>query len=106
MLDSGGLVRAPLDGTVNLPETIEFNWRHNANYPAFVYNEDGINHITEISNLELGRACHRAAYALRPGHNTITRPTVALIALTDVLLYQTIVIGMMKANIVVRSCMF
>ena len=106
MLDSRGLVRAPLDGTVNLPETIEFNWKHNANHPAFVYSEDGTNHITEISNLEFGRACHRAAHALRPGHNTTIRPTVAFIALTDVLLYQAIVIGMMRANIVVRNYKF
>ena len=96
-------VYAPLDDTVNIPETIEFNWQHNAEYPAFVYNEDGTNHITEISHLEFGRACHRAAHALRPGHNTITRPTVAFIALTDVLLYQAIVLGMMRANMVVRA---
>ena len=99
-------VYAPLDGTVNIPETIEFNWIHNADYPAFVYSEDGTNHITEISNLEFGRACHRAAHALRPGYATATRPTVGFIALTDVLLYQAIVIGMMRADIVVRSLFF
>ena len=104
MLYSRDPVYAPLDGTVNIPETIEFNWKHNADYPAFVYSEDGTTHITEISNLEFGRACHRAAYAIRPGCATTTRPTVGFIALTDVLLYQAIVIGMMRANIVVRTC--
>ena len=106
MLYSREPVYAPLDGTVNISETIEFNWKHNADYPAFVYNEDGTNHITEISNLEFGRACHRAAHALRPEYNTTIRPTVAFIALTDVLLYQAIVIGMMRANIVVRTFIF
>ena len=107
MLYSKDPVYPPLDGTVNVPETIEFNWIHNADYPAFVYSEDGSSthhHITEISNLEFGRACHRAAHSLRPGYSTTaTRPTVGFIALTDVLLYQAIVIGMMRANIVVRS---
>jgi len=102
MLYSRNPVYAPLDGTINVPETIEFNWKHNADYPAFVYSEDGTNHVTEISNLEFGRACHRGAHALRPGRDTTTRPTVGFIALTDVLLYQAIVIGMMRANIVVR----
>ena len=106
MLYSRDPVYPPLDGTVNVPETIEFNWIHNADYPAFVYSEDGANHITEISNLEFGRACHRAAHALRPGYATAIRPTVGFIALTDVLLYQAIVIGMMRANIVVRTLIF
>lgn len=106
MLYSRDPVYAPLDGTVNIPETIEFNWKYNADYPAFVYNEDGTDHITEISNLEFGRACHRAAFALRPECDTTTRPTVGFIALTDVLLYQAIVIGMMRANIVVSTFIF
>ena len=106
MLYSRDPVYPPLDGTVNIPETIEFNWIHNADYPAFVYSEDGTNHLKEISNLEFGRACHRAAHVLRPGYATAIRPTVGFIALTDVLLYQAIVIGMMKANIVVGSLIF
>jgi len=104
MLYSREPVYAPLDGTVNIPETIEFNWKHNADYPAFVYhNEDGTDHVTKISHLEFGRACHRAAHALRPECDTTTRPTVAFIALTDVLLYQAIVVGMMRADLVVSS---
>ncbi|KAF8816011.1 putative aminoadipate reductase [Phlegmacium glaucopus] len=98
MLYTRNPVYAPLDGTVNIPETIEFNWKHNADYPAFAY--DDTDHITEISNLEFGRACHRAAHALRPGCDTTTRPTVGFIALTDVLQYQAIVVGMMRANLV------
>ena len=101
MLYSRDLVYPPIDGTVNIPETIQFNWIYNADYPAFVYSEDGSNHLTEISNIKFGRACHHAAHAIRPGYDTSTRPTVGFISLTDVLLYQAIVIGMMRANIVI-----
>lgn len=94
-------VYAPLDNSVNIPETIEFNWKHNADYPAYVYNGDGVGHVTEIKHLEFGRACHRAAHALRPGSDTTTRPTVGIVALADVLLYQAVVVGMMRANLVV-----
>ena len=97
-------IYAPLDGTVNIPETIEFNWKHNADYPAFVYNQDGTDNVTEITHLEFGRACHRVAHALRPNFDLTTRPTIGLIALTDVLLYQATVIGIMRANLVV--CLF
>ena len=48
MLYSRDPVYPPLDGTVNIPETIEFNWIYNADYPAFVYSEDGTNNLTEI----------------------------------------------------------
>ena len=99
-------VCAPLDGTVNIPETIEFNWKHNADHLAYVYNEDGTDNVTEITHLEFGRACHRVAHALRPDFDLTTRPTVGLIALTDVLLYQATVIGMMRANIVVRIFLY
>ena len=95
---------APLDGTVNIAETIEFNWKHNADHPTYVYNQDGTDNVTEITHLELGRACHRVAHALRPNFDLTTRPTVGLIALTDVLLYQATLIGMMRANLVV--CLF
>ena len=98
-------VYAPIDGTVNIPETIEFNWKHNADHPAYVYNEDGTDNVTEITHLEFGRACHRVAHALRPNFDP-TRPTVGLIALTDVLLYQATVIGMMRANLVVGAFVF
>ena len=95
-------VYAPLDGTVNIPETIEFNWKHNADHPAFVFSEDGTDIVSEITHLEFGRACHRIAHSIRPNFDlTSTRPTVGIIALTDVLLYQATVIGIMRANIVV-----
>ena len=98
-------VCAPVDGTVNIPETIEFNWKHNADHPVYVYNEDGTDDVTEITHLEFGRACHRVAHALRPNLDS-TRPTVGLIALTDVLLYQATVIGMIRANLVVGTFVF
>ena len=106
MPPSRDLVYAPLDGTVNIPETIEFNWKYNADHPAYVYNQDGTDTVTEITHLEFGRACHRVAHALRPNFDLSTRPTVGVIALADVLLYQATVVGIMRANLVVRPFSF
>ena len=40
-LYSKSLVHPPLDGTITIPETIEFHWRHNVDLPAFVFHEEG-----------------------------------------------------------------
>ena len=106
MPSSRNPICAPLDGTVYTPETIEFNWKHNADHPAYVFCQDGSDNVTEISHLEFGRACHRIAHAVRPNFDLTTRPTVGLIALTDVLLYQATVVGLMRANLVVRFFFF
>jgi len=44
----------PLDGTITLPETIEFHWQHNVDLPAYIFHKEGkgADDITEISYLE------------------------------------------------------
>ncbi|KAG6835264.1 hypothetical protein H0H93_003306, partial [Arthromyces matolae] len=56
-----------LDGSVTIPESLDFHWQHNANLPMFVYINEGSDQISKISYLEFGRACHRAAHLIRPG---------------------------------------
>lgn len=96
-------VLPPINDTINVHETIEFHWKHNAEIPAFVYNEDGSSEITEISFLEFGRAVHRAAHILRPNRQGIDGEVVAFIALSDVVVYHAIFVGLMKAGLVVCS---
>ena len=69
-----------------------------------VHNSESLGAFTSISFLELARAAHRAGHLTRssqpPGlHNEV----VAIIANLDTLLYQTTVIGMMRAGIVVSN---
>lgn len=102
MASTDVFVRPPLDGSVNIPETLDFHWKHNAKHPIFVFNRDGSSELTEVSFLEFGRACHRVAHALRP-QRAGEREVVAFIALADSLLYQSITVGLMIAGLVVSS---
>jgi acyl-CoA synthetase (AMP-forming)/AMP-acid ligase II len=91
----------PLDGSVTIPEAIDFHLKHNPQFPVYAFNQDGSDEITEISYLEFGRACDRVAHLLRPQRGE-DRPVVAFIALTDTIMYQALAVGMMRAGLVVR----
>ena len=108
-LYSRSLLNPPLDGTCSIPETIEFHWQHNADIPAYAFHEEGkdTNDITEITYLEFGRASHRVANFMNDKIPSISgRPVVALVALTDSLLYQAISVGLMKCGFIVRALPF
>ncbi|KAJ3517669.1 hypothetical protein NLJ89_g348 [Agrocybe chaxingu] len=93
-------VYPPIDGSITLPETIDFHWTHNADLPIYAFH-DAINGVVkEISLLEFGRACHRVAHELAPNFEVESRPVVALMALSDSLLYQAVTVGLMKAGVV------
>ncbi|KAG6864081.1 hypothetical protein C0993_009449, partial [Termitomyces sp. T159_Od127] len=90
----------PLDGSVTIPESVDFNLQHNADLSMFAYEAGGSNKVTEISFLEFGRACHRVAHLVRPGRAGPDREIVAFIALADTIVYQAVTIGLMIAGLV------
>ncbi|KAF4610095.1 hypothetical protein D9613_010628 [Agrocybe pediades] len=90
----------PADGTVTLPEAIDFQTQHNPDYPIFVFNEDGTSEITKITYLEYGRACDRVAHRMRPGRRGPEGEIVAVVALSDTLLYHAVSVGLIRAGII------
>ncbi|EIW80241.1 acetyl-CoA synthetase-like protein [Coniophora puteana RWD-64-598 SS2] len=91
----------PLDHSLLLYEVVDFHIDNNPTVPIYVYPDDqSPDGVTHISFLEFGRAVHRAAHILRPGREGPEGEVIALIANVDTLLYQAIVVGMMKAGIV------
>jgi len=95
-------VAPPTDGTVTLPETVDFHRKHNPTVPVFVFIEDGASNTTNVSHLEFGRACDRVAHYLRSGRRGPESEVVAILALSDSLLYQAVAIGIMRAGLIVR----
>ena len=93
----------PTDYSVTLPETIDFHWKHNPTHPLYVFSEDGKPERTEITALEFGRATDRVAHYVRPGRTGPDGDVVAVVALSDTLLYQAVSIGIMRAGLVVRG---
>lgn len=89
-----------LDNSVLFSHLNDFHMKNNADLPAFVYSE-APGSLTEISFLEYGRATHRAGRIIRSDRSGPGNEVVALIANLDTLLYQTLVLGMMRVGVVV-----
>ncbi|KAG0703313.1 putative aminoadipate reductase [Suillus ampliporus] len=90
----------PLDGSLFLPELVEFNAQHNPGVTFFVYEKPDSNDLVSISHLDFYQACHRAAQVIRPGCAGTDKEVVALIGNSDTLLYQTVFMGMIFAGLV------
>jgi hypothetical protein len=97
-------VNPPLDGSITIPELLDFHSNHSAELPIYAFSPDGTDEPIEVSFLEFGRACDRVAYALRPQLDALgeDKQVVAFIALADTIVYQAVTIGMMRAGLVVR----
>ncbi|KAJ6601010.1 putative aminoadipate reductase [Mycena vulgaris] len=92
-------VLPPLDCSLNLYEIIDLHIAHENRGAAFAF-ADELGRITEISQFEVARAAHRVAHLLRPQRRGPEGQVLAIAALTDSLIYQTIVAGCIKAGIV------
>ncbi|KAF7347156.1 Acetyl-CoA synthetase-like protein [Mycena venus] len=89
----------PLDCSLNLGEIINWHIGHDNRSVAYSFaDEDG--HITDITHFEFARAAHRVAHLLRPERRGSEGQILAIVALTDVLIYQTIVAGCIIAGLV------
>lgn len=93
-------VNPPLDGSLFLPELLEFNAQHNSDVTFFVYNKPD-NDLVYISHRDFYRACHRAAHQVRPDRAGIDKEVVGIIANSDTLLYQTVFMGIIFAGLIV-----
>ncbi|KIK67018.1 hypothetical protein GYMLUDRAFT_37049 [Collybiopsis luxurians FD-317 M1] len=93
------IVKPPFKSSITVPELIQFHYDNNATQPVFVF-ADGDDHITEISYLEYIRACHRVAHLVRPKRAGPDRAVVAVVALSDNLVYQSINVGIMQAGLI------
>ena len=96
----------PTDCSVTLPETIDFHVKHNPSHPVFVFSEDGKADVTNITYLEFGRATDRVAHHVRPGRAGPDGEVVAVVALSDTLLYHAITLGIMRAGLVVSKRLY
>lgn len=92
----------PTDGSILFSEAADFHAEKHASLPAFVYvDEEKSDDIEEISYLEFARACHRVAHIYRPSHRGPDGQVVAILALSDTIVYQALTVGLHKAGLVV-----
>ncbi|KAJ7165465.1 putative aminoadipate reductase [Mycena crocata] len=87
--------------SLRLPEVVALNSQTNPHAPLYLYAKpDASSDIVTITNLEFERATHRAAQILRPNREGADGEVVAVIALSDSLLYQAVVIGLVTAHLI------
>ncbi|KAF9445951.1 putative aminoadipate reductase [Macrolepiota fuliginosa MF-IS2] len=91
-----------VDGSYTIPEALDFHRKHNPQEPIYVFSADeSSQEPTTITFGEFGRACDRVAQYVRPGRSIHSDgQVVAMIVVTDTLLYQALLMGVMKAGLV------
>jgi hypothetical protein len=95
----------PRDGSLTLSQVADFNLEYNGSFPMFRFvASPSLDDIVEISMLEFGRACHRVAHILRPSDSlAVNGEVIAIMATLDSLHYHPIIVGLMKAGLVVSK---
>ncbi|KAJ6617577.1 putative aminoadipate reductase [Mycena sp. CBHHK59/15] len=84
-----------------IPDVVALNCKLNTTRPFYIYAKpDSTSDTATITHLEFGRATHRAAQILRPNREGSDGQVVALIALSDTVLYQAVVVGLITANFI------
>ena len=93
----------PLDGSINaIPGFLDYYVEH---YPSHTFVKfpsiDDPTVATSISYKDFAQATHRIAYALRPDNVESYGETIAVLVHCDSLLYMALLVGMIRAGIVV-----
>lgn len=97
-----GIFCPPLDGSLFLPEMVEFNAKRNPTHRFYTFHDEHTNDLCHISHLEFYRACQRVAHAIRPNRQGSGSTVVGIISNCDTILYQALVMGVIYAGLIVR----
>ncbi|KAJ7689673.1 acetyl-CoA synthetase-like protein [Mycena rosella] len=84
--------------TMLIPDAVALNSETNPSGPFYIYAEPESSEIVTITHLEFGRASQRAANLLRPNRQGPDGQVIALIALSDSVLYHATMVGLITAN--------
>ncbi|KAJ7701502.1 hypothetical protein B0H17DRAFT_1157730 [Mycena rosella] len=84
-----------------IPNVVAHNSDANPTGPFYIYYDPTSSEIVTITNLEFARAVARAAHILRPHLSASDGEVVAVLALSDTILYHAIIVGLLTANLTV-----
>ncbi|KAK7042179.1 Non-canonical non-ribosomal peptide synthetase FUB8 [Favolaschia claudopus] len=83
-----------------IPDVVELNCKANPSGSFYVFAKPDSEEIATITHLEFHRATHRAAHVLRPNAYGPPAEVVAMISLSDTVLYHAVVVGLITANLI------
>ncbi|KAJ6473899.1 putative aminoadipate reductase, partial [Mycena sanguinolenta] len=82
------------------PQTVAYNCETNPSGPFYVYAERGSGKLVTITQLEFACATYRTANIVRPEGAHSDGEVVAVIALSDTVLYHAVLVGLMTAKLI------
>ncbi|KAJ7776525.1 putative aminoadipate reductase [Mycena maculata] len=83
-----------------IPDLVALNSETTPSAPFWVYATPDSCKLVHIMHLEFGRATQRAAHLLRPDPEGSDRQVVALLALSDTILFHALMAGLITANLI------
>lgn len=94
----------PLDGTLTvIPGLLDFHVQHNPDRPFALFpTRDHPSQASKVTFAELAKATHRVAHLARPNRLGREGEVIGLLINCDVLLYITVIQGLIRAGLVVR----
>ncbi|GJE99727.1 acetyl-CoA synthetase-like protein [Phanerochaete sordida] len=95
-------VPPPLDGSLpTVPELLDFHEKHNTDKPWYLFpSKDVPGELVSVTYRDMARASHRIAHHMRPGREGADGGVVAILIHTDTVLYNALVVGIMRAGLV------
>ncbi|KAI6017886.1 putative aminoadipate reductase, partial [Pisolithus marmoratus] len=93
-------VYPPVDGSLFVPEMLEYNVQHSPDHPFFVYSDETSKDLRSISTLEFYRATQRVAHTIRPERQGQNREVVGIVANVDCILYQALLMGIIHSGLI------
>ena len=93
----------PLDGTLpTIPDIVDFHVAHNPDLPWYIFPSKGSpDQLVPLTYREMAEASHRVAHILRPNREGREGEIIVLLLNTDTVLYNAVVVGLLRAGFVV-----
>ncbi|KAF7358663.1 Non-canonical non-ribosomal peptide synthetase FUB8 [Mycena sanguinolenta] len=85
---------------MNIPQVVAHNCEVNSSGSFYIYAEPSSGELVTITQLEFGRATHRAARLVQHHSESSDGQVVAIIALSDTVLYHAVLVGLMTAKLI------
>ncbi|CAK5265953.1 unnamed protein product [Mycena citricolor] len=96
----GSFFLPKLDASQNLGRIYDFILDSKSTRVAYSFAAEESDECTDITQTELVRAACRAAHILRPAKQGADKQIVAILALSDVLIYQAVIIGCIRSGLI------
>ena len=99
---SSSFMLPPTNGSLPLNKLVDFHLVNNSEQPWVVLSATESTPETTVTYKQLAYAVHRAAHIINPNGSIRQGSKVAIMATTGTIVYLAIILGVMRAGLIVR----